>query len=268
MIKLVFEENYKTILHEANLKSLQDFFDFSNGELINRNQKRNVVAFTLNVDNQPVEFFMKRFVDPHLKDMFFVFRNYHHFHSQAAAECKSVEILAQHGIKAYKPVCCGEERFCGFEKRSLFITEKINGPCLTDFITHNWKNLALQQKQKLITSLATWIRKIHDANISLPDLYIWHIFLVHGHHTNQNDYDFAVIDLHRMRVNVKLQKHRIKDLGAFDFSLNPEHFDPDIKNIFLKAYLPDASTRERLKLQKKIKKRSQKLERKRKRLDY
>ena len=268
MINLEYADDYRCIFEKAGLACLDDFFNMSAGELINKNHKRNVLAFTLEIDNHPVEFFMKRFINPHFKDMLFTFRNFGRICSQAAAEYKNTEILLQNGIRSYKPVCFGEEINCSIEKRSFFITEKLNSCCLADFIAQKWPQFSQQQKDKLITSLAEWIRKIHDAKISLPDLYVWHIFLTHTPSANGDEYEFSIIDLHRMRINANINDRRIRNLGAFHFSLIPKYFDNETKTGFLEAYLPEVSSGQRLRLQKKIENRSEKLRRKRRMPDY
>ena len=81
------------------------------------------------------ELFMKRFYDPHFKDMLFTLGNFGRICSQGQCEWNNANLLLQNGIETYKPICCGWESACGFEKRSFFITEKIDGICLADFVT-------------------------------------------------------------------------------------------------------------------------------------
>ena len=123
------------------------------------------------------EFFMKRFFNPHLKDIFFTFRNFGRICSQAMCEWKNADILLGNGVVTYKPLCYGEQKILGVERRSFFVTEKLRGQCFTDFLSRRWAGLDRIEREKIITGLAVFVRRIHDAGISLPDLYVWHIFI-------------------------------------------------------------------------------------------
>jgi len=65
-----------------------------------------------------------------------------------------------------------------------------------EFVSQKWQHMKAQQREKVIVDLAAFVRRLHDARISLPDLYIWHIFISEGR--KPGTWDFAVIDLHRM----------------------------------------------------------------------
>jgi len=269
VVKVEFAKDWAPIFEEAGLISFGDFFDYSAGQTINKNKKREVVAMTLPAAGGEKELFMKRFFKPHFKDMLFTIRNFGSLCSQAACEWKNINILLQQGIDTYHPVCFGQEMRLGLEKKSFIITEKIKGPPLTDFVAANWLNLAQPQKEKIITAIAKLVRKIHGAKISLPDLYLWHIFITKTPLPDDiSEDDFAVIDLHRMRINVSNRNARIRDLGALDFSMQEKYFDDGIREIFLNAYTNTGAAGERIALSRKIKNRSRILAARRRRPDY
>ena len=205
-----FAKNSSAIFEKAGLESFEDFFNYSEGVTINKNQKRDVVTFSLDDDDRRRHFFMKRFFNPHYKDILLTFRNFGRLCSQAACEWQNANTLLQSGIATYKPVCCGEETRLRLERKSFLITEKLPGCCLTDYIGDNWSTLGRDKKEKLTASLGRFVRKIHDARISMPDLYVWHIFM----ESEENRYDFAVIDLHRMSANARGNRRRIRNLGT------------------------------------------------------
>ena len=122
------------------------------------------------------------------------------------------------------------------EKRSFFITEKLKRRSFIDFMQGNWNSLDPEEKKKILSSLGRFIRKIHNARISMPDLYLWHIFIEQN---PAGEYEFAVIDLHRMKLNVKNNRTFARDLGAFDFSLAPEYFDDDMRKLLVTSYMGD-----------------------------
>lgn len=269
MVKVEFTKDWAQVFEKAGLKSFEDFFDYSAGQTINRNKKREVIAMTLDTAGGRKELFMKRFFKPHFKDMLFTIRNFGGLCSQAACEWKNIDILLQHGIATYHPVCYGQQMHFGLEKKSFIITEKINGPPLTDFVAANWLQLAQPQKEKIITAIAKFIRKIHSAKISLPDLYLWHIFMTKTPPADDiTEDDFAVIDLHRMRINAANRNGRIKDLGALDFSMSEKYFDDGLREFFLNAYTNTVGGGERIALSRKIKNRSRVLAARRRRPDY
>ena len=265
MIRVEFSSGWAGIFEQAGLRTLEDFFDYSDGQIINRNKKREVVAMTLGGSDGNYEFFMKRFFKPHFKDMLFTVRNFGRMCSQATCEWNNAGALLKAGVGTYIPICRGEETTLGLEKRSFFITEKIKGQCFTDFVRLRWDRLAQSEKEAVIVSLAQVIRRVHEAGISLPDLYVWHVFI-----TEKEDggCDFAIIDLHRMKINVTSRAERIRNLGAFYFSMSAKYFDDDIKHTFLDAYLGPGRLNEKDVFLRGVEHRCAVLERRRRRLDY
>lgn len=270
MIKVEFAKDRAPIFEEAGLKSFEDFFAYADGQIVGTNRKREVVAMTLDTaGGGKEEFFMKRFFKPHFKDMLFTIRNFGKLCSQAGCEWKNMHILSGKGIATCQPVCCGEQMCLGLERKSFIITEKIKGLSMTDFIRANWASLAQPQKEKLIIALVKFIRKIHNAKISLPDLYLWHIFITKSLWADElTEDDFAILDLHRMRVKVSNQNARIRDLGALDFSMSDKYFDDGIREIFLDAYVNTVERDERNSVLRRIKNRSQKLAGRRRKPGY
>ncbi|MHC5061516.1 MAG: lipopolysaccharide kinase InaA family protein [Planctomycetota bacterium] len=268
MVKVEFAKDWASIFEEAGLKSLEDFFEFSAGQTVNKNKKREVVAMTLDTPAGEKEFFMKRFFKPHFKDTLFTVRNFGRICSQAGCEWRNINTLLDSGIDTYHPVCYGRQMHFGLEKKSFIITEKINGMCLTDFVAADWLDLDQLQKENIIAALAKFVRKIHNAKISMPDLYLWHIFMTKTPLPDQvTEDDFAIIDLHRMRINVSNRNDQIRNLGALDFSMSDKYFDDAVRELFLNAYTSDTPGR-RTALYRKIKSRSHVLANRRRRLDY
>ena len=118
----------------------------------------------------------------------------------------------------------------------FFVTEELQSQCLTDFIRQNWPGFERHQKEKVVTGLATFIRKIHALNISLPDLYVWHIFITEK---AGGQYCYAVIDLHRMSRNVISRSKKIKNLGRLHRSMLDSYFDEELKQLFVESYAAD-----------------------------
>jgi len=269
MIKVEFAQDQASIFEGAGLKSFEDFFAYSGGQVIGKNRKREVISMTLDSKGGKQEFFMKRFFRPHLKDMLFTIRNFGKLCSQAGCEWKNIDILLRQGVDTYRPVCYGEQMRAGLENKSFIITRKIEGPAMTDFVGDNWSSLTQTQKEKIVATLARLVRRIHNAKISLPDLYLWHIFITKAPPADDiGEDDFAVIDLHRMRINVANQNARIKNLGALDFSMLEKYFDEGIREFFLDAYINTVERERKNYILRGIRKRSQKLSCRRRKPNY
>ena len=232
--KVVFADFRQPLFAEFGLKSFDDFFGYCGGERTSKNNKRDVVEFHLGEESQKKHFFMKRFYNPHFKDMLFARRNFGRFCSQAVCEWENANLLLKNDIGTYRPVCYGEQLTWGIERKSFFVIEELQGRCFTDFVARNWSQLAQSQKEKIIVSLAKLIRRIHDLNINLPDLYLWHIFIKETEIAGE--WEFAVIDLHRMSHNVTDRNQQIKNLGRLDHSMRDEYFDDSIRRLFIESY--------------------------------
>ena len=230
--KVEFTKGFESLFQQAHLEIFDDYFDYRQGETININKKRNVVAFSIGEGEYRRDFFMKRFHQPHFKDMTFTIFNFGKLCSQAELEWRNANLLLQTGIETYRPACCGAETNFGLEKKSFFITEKLTGQCLTDYVAQNWDNISRTKKQDIMKAIGRFARKIHDAKISMPDLCVWHLFITE----TGDDYEFAIIDLHRMKIRLFSRMEVIRNLAAFEFSMLDKYFDDGLRDVFLDAY--------------------------------
>jgi hypothetical protein len=233
--RIVFADSWSDFFAEFDLKSFEDFFENLEAKTIGVNRKRNVSSFSLGPDSNKKKFFIKRFSNPHFKDMLFSWRNIGSPCSQGRYEWENARLLLESGIETYRPVCFGEKMMYGIENSSFFVTEELHSQCLTDFVRENWAGFRQQQKEKIITGLAAFIRKIHDSNICLPDIYVWQIYITE----NAGEYEYAVIDLHRMSRNVANRRLKIKNLGRLHHSMLDSYFDEELKQLLVESYAAD-----------------------------
>ena len=189
-----------------------------------------------------------------------------HFCSQAAYEWHNAKLLLDNGIKTYRPVCYGEQIKCGVERKSFLITEKLRSQCFTDFVARNWSPLARSQKEKILFSLAKLIRRVHDLNIGMPDLFLWHIFIREDF--SSEDYQLSIIDLDRMSQNIKNRNKKVKDLGKLLWSMSPKYFDDELKHFFVCAYMGDDWMGSKAALARRIRRRVNVISRRRKLRHY
>ena len=235
--KVVFADSWREFFADFGLSSFDDFFKLSAGREINKHKKRGVIAFSLDNGGRSGEFFMKRFFRPHLKDIFFALRKLGRPCSQAEHEWINANLLLENGIDTYRPVCYGEQTRFGIERKSFLVTEKVCGQALTEFACEDWPKLSGREKEAIIISLGRFIRRIHDAKICMTDLYLWHVFIKENHNCDQ--YDFAVIDLHRMEHGAGSRRRLLKNLGALYHSMVEEYFDKELKELLIRSYAGD-----------------------------
>ncbi|MCF7955655.1 MAG: lipopolysaccharide kinase InaA family protein, partial [Phycisphaerae bacterium] len=154
----------------------------------------------------------------------------------------------------YRPVCFGTENRFGIELRSFFVTEKLTGQCLREFITEKWEGMSDEQKKLTVINIGKFVRKIHQAGVNMPDLYVWHLYLESEDVTTC---DFAIIDLHRMSKCREIKTGQIiRNLAALDFSMIEKYFNDEMRYSLVESYLNGASKKETQSLYKKIKQRS------------
>ncbi|MBE0536720.1 MAG: hypothetical protein IH624_13720 [Phycisphaerae bacterium] len=232
MTTVEFAENTAAWFEQAGLSRFEDFFHFNGGTLINRNRNRDVVKFSLDAGGRKKTLFMKRFFHPHIKDMLFARRSFGRLCSQAGCEWHNASILLHNGIGTYRPLCCGEHMLFGLERQSFLITEELPGRCLSEFVGQSWAQTGRYNKEAVVAAMGRFVRKIHNAAVSMPDLYVWHLFL----ETHDEGYGLAIIDLHRMRAGVKGESEKIRNLGALEFSMLGEYFDDALKDVFFDSY--------------------------------
>lgn len=244
MERIVFAEGWQSYFDEYGLKSLDDFFGCEADLDILESSKRYVNAVSFGEGSQRKNFFIKRFRYCHLEDIFLGLNNFGRLRSQAACEYENASYLLNKGFGTYRPVCFGEQTTLGIERRSFVVTEELDGRALDCFVAENFEKLERPEKEQILKELGRTIRRIHDCDISLPDLYIWHLFI----RENQSDqpaadkyaaahkYEFAVIDLHRMKYRVKSRKEKIRNLARLDYSLLDEYFEEGLRRVLIAAY--------------------------------
>ncbi|AQT69552.1 Lipopolysaccharide core heptose(I) kinase RfaP [Anaerohalosphaera lusitana] len=267
MRNIQFAGKWREFFSQQGVVEYEDFFEFDQEQVVNQNTKRMVAYFTLGRGENRREFFIKRFKKPHFKDTWFAFRNFRTICSQGRLEWLSARTLLDNGIGTYIPVCYGSDMKGPFEESSFFITEKLAGQCLADICNQRWEQLQQNEKEMLITHIGRLARRIHDAGISMPDLYVWHIFVDTDSAGNQK---LSVIDLHRMKVGAKLNRQLefARNLGAFDFSMRSEYFDDHLREIFFQSYVGDGIEWDQQQFRTKINARSAVLASRRRRVKY
>lgn len=256
-----FTESWKSYFDRFGLRVFEDFFDHRENETIGKNSKRSVHKFALGEGEDRKVFFMKKFHNPHLKDTIKAMCSYGWGASQARIEWGNAGYLLANGIDTYKPVCMGERGRWGIENKSFIVTQELTSTCLVDFVMEEWRGIGRAMQEKIVVAVAKHVRKIHDLNISFPDLYVWHIFVYRE--SLAAEIQFSIIDLHRMSRAVRSGGRKIKELGRLWWSMAGEYFDDELKGLLVDTYLEDRSDSEKAALMKVIRRCGAELDRKR-----
>ncbi len=232
MGKIIYGDGWESYFKQNGLKSFDDFYYSKADMKILNSKKRYVNSLRLGQGAEQKTFFIKRFGFCHLTDILLSLHNFGGLRSQAYCEYVNANRLIKKGFGTYRPVCYSEKMFLGIEQRSFVVTEKLSGESLDSFVAGNFAKLGRIEKEQILKSLGETIRRIHDYDISLPDLYIWHLFISQ----KDNRYEFSVIDLHRMKYKVSSQKEKIQNLGRLDYSLRDDSFDEGLRRALIEGY--------------------------------
>ncbi|MBN2271177.1 MAG: hypothetical protein JXN61_11220 [Sedimentisphaerales bacterium] len=258
MQRVVFAKFQEEFFGEAGLKSFADFYDYPGGTRIGENERRNVYKLTFGEGPDAKVLYIKRFKKPHLKDVLSARHNFGRLTSQAEVEWGNANLLLQNGIDTYKPACMGERTICGFESKSFIITEQLKSTCLLDFVITKWHTLERARQDRIVIAMAQLARRAHQVNISLQDLYIWHIFI--DEDSLEDDCRMSVIDLHRMLRNIENPNKKIMDMAALYWSLSSDYFDDGHKDLLVATYTDEGWAGGKEEILEKIRKREKVLD--------
>jgi len=237
MERLVFADAWQDFFRRHRMETFCHFFDDVQGFCVNENSKRNVLRFT--IEDTPVRtFYLKRFYRAQIKDTIGAVWRFRRPMSQGAIEWTNARHLQSHGIQTGHPVCCGEQMVAGFERRSFLVTEKVEGVCMVDFLDRQWGDLNRTEKERVVVELARLVRRLHDVNVSLPDLYIWHVFIQPD--PGGGGYALSVIDLHRMIPNARTAFDRFRSVSRLHWSMSSRYFDDGLKDRLISAYMENS----------------------------
>lgn len=234
MDQVVFADQWQEYFGKFGLREFDDFYGYEGGKIVNVNTKRNVCRLSLGEQSEQKVFYMKRFHWPHLKDMVSAVRKFGGLTSQARVEWNNANTLLKNGIDTYKPVCLGEHIVCGIDTKSLVITEELKATSMLDYVVKRWQALGRDRQEDMMVHVGELVRKVHKLDISLPDLYIWHVFV--NEKTMPEQCDLSLIDLHRMGVGVTSRRQKAKELGRLCWSLDKKYFDEKLRDILVTTY--------------------------------
>ena len=266
MEKIVFANSWQKFFTEIGMTSFGDFFDYPSLTWNSKKKTRQVYPLTFGKNENQKQFFLKRFRNPSPIEIISPWFNFGRHMSQGHVEWENAHLLLKHNIGTYQPVCFGEHIRFGLVQKSFILTEKLAAMEFTDFLAQKWAGMEVNQKRKIVISIAKLIRRIHSLNISMPDLYVWHFFI--NEDCAENQCQLSIIDLHRIRKNVGNQNEKITNLGRLFWNMSPKYFDNNDKDLFIEEYLGSNQLKIKANLASKIQKTVEKIARRRNLKNY
>lgn len=178
---------------------------------------------------QPLILFMKRIYRTFRKDGLRSLLTRGRVWSSARQEWENGLSLQQAGIPVAPLVAYGEQFGRLFERFSFIITEEAPGQCMHDFV----RTCANRRvRQRVFEGLAHLVRRMHDAGLAAPDLFLRHIFV----DTSADTPRFCLIDMNRLdRGRIGLRK-RARDIAGLHVTAPLAAVSRTERLRFLRAY--------------------------------
>ncbi|MGL4860350.1 MAG: lipopolysaccharide core heptose(I) kinase RfaP [Enterobacteriaceae bacterium] len=142
----------------------------------------------------------------------------------ASNEWRAIERLQANGVTTMKGVAFGSKGFNPLTRLSFIITEDLSPALSLEELTADWAQQRPDRalKLKLINTLATTVRKMHQCGVNHRDCYLCHFLVKQDKPLPAEPCSLFIIDLHRAQTRNKVpQRWRDKDLiGLYFSSLN------------------------------------------------
>ena len=180
-------------------------------------------------------FYLKRFHRPHYKRALRAWAAFGRPVTYGYIEWHNANLLRSHGIGAYEPVCFGRWTVCGMERGSFVLTAALEAMPLETFIVQRWSNMTREQQQRITIGIGQVARRVHDVNMAMRDMYIKHMFIDERSALTQPTFSF--VDLENASPNVRSWRRKVRDLGRLCYSMAPEYFDDELRELMLQAYI-------------------------------
>ncbi len=214
--KLIVNTDFLDILEANGLDSFESLMNYSEGTIVKQALKeRYTTRITLNGRSGPVNFFLKRYVRPPIKEYFKQLLRFTKPIVGGKNEWEALIFLSEHGIPVPVPVAYGEDGRDSFTMTHAI--ENITRAC--DWLEDTQKDgdeKIQKRRQLLILELARIVKKLHDSGVNHQDLYLCH-FLVRFENETPRVF---LIDNQRAMIHSGYvpERWRIKDLAQFCFS--------------------------------------------------
>lgn len=136
-------------------------------------------------------------------------------------EWQAINRLKRHGIATMEGSAYGKKNWNPLNRESFIITEDLNPAISLEDFCQDWNvnPPAPSVKYKLIRSLASTVKRMHQVGINHRDCYICHFLLKLPFQPNQDEIELSIIDLHRAQARNRVPRRwRDKDLIGLYYS--------------------------------------------------
>ena len=227
----------RVLLQQNGLTRFADFMTCEGGEVVNLHAWREVRRMELDGDDARRTVFLKRFGPIHLKDALKDLLRFRRVRTRALIEFEMLCAFKRAGITVPETLACGERHVLGRDRASFIMVECLGAGRALDEVLADLPDA--RRRRRLITSLAGFVRRMHDAGLSHKGLFAKHLFV---EEQPDGSWTTAVIDLQQAGESRSVSSRlRGRDLAALMVSLLPETTTPRERWTFLLRYL-DKST--------------------------
>jgi lipopolysaccharide core heptose(I) kinase len=224
---------HQHLLEKLGLNTIEQVKAFQGDLIKNHRGRRDIFRIQATSErSEPLTLFLKRSWNPYKKDGLKSLLQRGRVTSISRIEWQNSEALHAAGIPTGALVACGED--CGLlrEKFSFIITEAAIGAQTVQQFLRECPNRI--ERRHVFDALARFVRRMHDAGLSTPDLFTRHLFLDIHHEPLQ----FCLIDMARLdRSRTTSRRRRARDLAALNITAPLRDVSTKERVRFLRVYI-------------------------------
>ena len=169
---LHINEALKTTLASIGLSDLQDFVDYSDGQIVSRPSKRPVRCLYLTVAGHRRKYFLKQTRVESFLRVLKTWRRNRVLHSSPVREFLILELFRMQGIPVMNVVAWGELKIFGWPVKGFLLVEEVAGRGFAEI----YQNASLQIRRRMMWVYGELMGTLHlkgiISNVRLRDL-IW-----------------------------------------------------------------------------------------------
>ncbi len=218
------DARFMTLLQAAGLKSIDDVFQYSQGELLSKPGlagHRDRIRLVVNDESSATRtVYLKRYHQPPAREQLRRMMSGDFRRGSARREARFARKLWELGVPTLTTIAFGQQMSGPIERRGFLITDEVPGASLEKLADAAMADPTVgpspRDKHEIIRQLALLTRRMHERRLFHRDLYLCHVFLSR---TASGEIVLRLIDLARM-ISPRLTYVRwmVKDLAALDYS--------------------------------------------------
>ena len=211
---MVVIAKHQPLLARLGLTTLEQFQRFEAETVERVAGKRDVLRLrTTDEAGRDLVLFLKRHWQSHKKDGLVSLLRRGRVGSVARSEWENAQAMQNAGFKTAAMVAYAEDCGLFWERFSCLLTEAASGSQTIGEFLRECRDRAV--RRRIFDALAREVRRMHEAGLSMPDLFTRHIFFDAGAPTPE----FCFIDMARLeRSRPVSRRARVRALAALHIS--------------------------------------------------